>query len=186
MAKVMIIVASVREGRIGLPVGRWVEEELRGRDVEVDWADLKEIGLPFMDEPNHPAMQQYTHEHTKAWSERVAAADAFIWVTPEYNHSYTASLKNAIDYLVHEWRGKSVAFVSYGGQSAGTRGVAGLGETLGFLGMKRTQGNLEMAMPWECLEDGVFVGDEGKNRALKATVDEIVAAADAHAAKERR
>lgn len=185
MAKVMIIVASVREGRIGLPVGRWVEKELASRDVEVDWADLKDVALPFMDEPNHPAMQQYTHEHTKAWASRVADADAFIWVTPEYNHSFTAPLKNAIDYLVHEWRGKTVAFVSYGGQSSGTRGVAGLGETLGFLGLQRTQANIEMAMPWNNLEGDQFVGDEGKNKALAATVDEVVAAAEKFAAKEQ-
>ena len=185
MAKVMIMVASVREGRIGLPVARWVEKELRSRDVEVDWADLKEINLPFMDEPNHPAMQQYTKEHTKAWAARVADADAFIWVTPEYNHSFTAPLKNAIDYLVQEWRGKSVSFVSYGGQSSGTRGVAGLGETLGFLGMHRTQANLEIAMPWANLEGDEFVGDEGKNQALVSTVDEIVAAAKTFETKEQ-
>lgn len=182
MARVMIIVASVREGRVGLPIGRWVEKELGSRDVEIDWADLKELNLPFMDEPNHPAMQQYTKEHTKAWAERVTAADAFIWVTPEYNHTYTASLKNAIDYLVHEWRGKAVAFVSYGGQSAGTRGVAGLGETLTYLGMSRPQANVEIAHPWGDVTDaGVYQPDEGVGDALKATVDEIVETANAHA-----
>lgn len=185
MPKVMILVASVREGRAGLPIARWAERELASRDVEIDWADLKEIALPFMDEPNHPAAQQYTHEHTKAWAERVAAADAFIWVTPEYNHSFTASLKNAIDYLVHEWRGKSVAFVSYGGQSSGTRGVAGLGETLGFLGMQRTKANLEISMPWPQIDGENFDGNEGQNQALTATVDEIVEAANAFAAKEQ-
>lgn len=186
MAKVMILVASVREGRTGYPIAKWVERELSTRDVEIDFADLKEIDLPFMDEPNHPAMQQYTKEHTKAWSKRVAEADAFIWVTPEYNHSFTASLKNAIDYLVHEWRGKSVAFVSYGGSSSGTRGVAGLGETVGFLGMPRTRANVELSHPWGHLTDeGDFEGDAAMSEALKNTVDEVVTAAEDFAAKEQ-
>ncbi|WP_293696956.1 NAD(P)H-dependent oxidoreductase [uncultured Agrococcus sp.] len=182
MAKVMILVASVREGRTGLPVAKWVERELSSRDVEVDFADLKEIDLPFMDEPNHPAAQQYTKEHTKAWAKRVAETDAFIWVTPEYNHSFTAPLKNAIDYLVHEWRDKSVAFVSYGGQSSGTRGVAGLGETLGYLGLNRTVANVEISHPWGHLTDGgEFEGTGPMNEAMKATIDEIVNDADSHA-----
>ncbi|HIY66247.1 MAG TPA: NAD(P)H-dependent oxidoreductase [Candidatus Agrococcus pullicola] len=186
MAKVMILVASVREGRTGLPVAKWVERELSSRDVEVDFADLKEINLPFMDEPNHPAAQQYTKEHTKAWAKRVAETDAFIWVTPEYNHSFTAPLKNAIDYLVHEWRDKSVAFVSYGGQSSGTRGVAGLGETVGFLGMPRTRANVEIAHPWgQFTDEGEFEGTEAMNKSLSATVEEIVEAATAFAAKEQ-
>lgn len=185
MAKVMILVASVREGRTGLPIAKWVEREVNTRDIEVDFADLKEINLPFMDEPNHPAMQDYTKDHTKAWSKRVAEADAFIWVTPEYNHSFTASLKNAIDYLVHEWRGKPLAFVSYGGSSSGTRGVAGIGETVGFLGMHRTRANVEIAHPWGHLtDDGEFDGAEGMTEALKNTVSEIVDAANAFAAKK--
>lgn len=185
MAKVMILVASVREGRTGLPIAKWVEREVGSRDVEVDFADLKEIDLPFMDEPNHPALQQYTKEHTKAWAKRVAETDAFIWVTPEYNHSYTAPLKNAIDYLVHEWKGKTVAFVSYGGQSAGTRGVAGLGETVGYLGLTRAGANVEIAHPWGSLNDeGEYQPAAEVDEALRQTVDAIVAAANAHAEKE--
>lgn len=183
MANVMILVASVRPGRTGLPVAKWVEKEFEGRDVNVDFADLKELDLPFMAEPNHPAMQEYTFEHTKAWAERVAKTDAFIFVTPEYNHAFTAPLKNAIDYLVHEWGGKSVAFVSYGGQSAGTRGVSSIAETLAFLGMARTQANVEIAHPWGDLSEAGYQPADAVNDALKATVDEVVAAAKAHAAK---
>lgn len=118
----LIVVASTRPGRIGLPIAEW----FRGRaeaegSFEIDFADLKAINLPFMDEPQHPRLQEYTHEHTKEWSARVAAADAFVFVHPEYNHGLPAPLKNALDYLHHEWNYKPVGFVSYGGVAAGTR-----------------------------------------------------------------
>jgi NAD(P)H-dependent FMN reductase len=88
-----------------------------------------------MDEPNHPRLRQYTHQHTKDWSARVQAADAFVFVTPEYNHSYTAPLKNAIDYLHTEWKHKPVGFVSYGGVAAGTRAVQALKQVAVTLSM---------------------------------------------------
>jgi len=124
MPRLMILVASTRPGRVGLPIARWLERYVaqNGWD-DVDFADLLEIGLPFMDEPNHPRMRQYTHQHTKDWSARVEAADAFAFVMPEYNYSMTAPLKNALDFLNVEWGYKPVGFVSYGGVSAGTRAV---------------------------------------------------------------
>jgi NAD(P)H-dependent FMN reductase len=92
----MIIVGSVRPGRIGLPIANWVRERAEAHGgFDVDFVDLAELNLPFMDEPNHPSLHQYTKPHTIAWSERVAAADAFIFVTPEYNHSYSPALKKS-------------------------------------------------------------------------------------------
>jgi NAD(P)H-dependent FMN reductase len=122
--RLMLIVASTRPGRVGWPVAEWVRERVESHGgFELDVADLAEIALPFMDEPNHPRLRQYTHAHTKAWSRRVAAADAFVFVMPEYNHGFNAPLKNAIDYLVHEWAYKPVGLVSYGGIAGGTRAV---------------------------------------------------------------
>src|SRR3954454_11360771 len=107
MPKLLVIVASTRPGRIGLPIGQWFCERVRSHGAfEVDFADLGEINLPLFDEPLHPRLRQYTHQHTKAWSARVEAADAFVIVTPEYNHSFPAPIKNAIDYLNHEWQHK--------------------------------------------------------------------------------
>lgn len=120
--KLMIVIASVRPGRVALPVAQWFEQRARSHGAfEVDVADLLEIDLPFMDEPNHPRLRQYIQEHTRRWSARVDAADAFVFVTPEYNHGTPPVLKNAIDYLHWEWAYKPVGFVSYGGVSAGTR-----------------------------------------------------------------
>jgi NAD(P)H-dependent FMN reductase len=123
MAKLKIIVASTRPGRIGPTVGRWVEAEARahGGFAEVELVDLAEVNLPFMNEPHHPRLAQYTHQHTRDWSAKVAEADAFVFVMPEYNYGYNAELKNAIDYLHNEWHHKPVGLVSYGGVSAGTR-----------------------------------------------------------------
>lgn len=122
--RLMIVIASTRPGRAGQPIGEWFRAKAEADgEFEIDYADLAEINLPFMDEPNHPRLRQYTKQHTKDWSARVDAADAFVFVTPEYNHGMTAALKNAIDYLNQEWQYKPLGFVSYGGVAGGTRAV---------------------------------------------------------------
>jgi len=172
--RLMIIVGSVRPGRIGLPIARWVESVARERDgVDIDFVDLAELALPFMDEPQHPRLQNYTHSHTLAWSERVAAADAVLLVTPEYNHSYSPALKNALDYLHREWWRKPVAFVSYGGVSAGTRAVVALTVVTSGLGMVRTGAAVEINFPAQQLQDGVFVPNEKESTILGHVLDEL-------------
>lgn len=181
MTRLMIIVASVRDGRIGLPIAQWVRgvAEADGR-FDIDWADLKEIGLPLMDEPNHPRLRQYTKDHTKAWSARVDAAEAFVFVQPEYNYSYTPSLKNALDYLHQEWRRKPVGTVSYGGISGGTRGVVALRPVQQALGLVPTSANVELAWAAQQLDDdGEFQPRESNERLLRAQFDELVALAGA-------
>lgn len=131
-----IVVASTRPGRVGLPIATWVAEQARdhgGFDVEL--VDLAEVGLPLFDEPNHPRLQQYAHGYTKAWSATVDRADAFVFVMPEYNHSYNGALKNAIDFLFREWQHKPAATVSYGGVSGGLRAVQALKPVLIALSM---------------------------------------------------
>jgi len=124
MPNLMVVVASTRPTRVGMAVGRWfVDRATEHPAFDVDLVDLAELDLPFMDEPEHPRFARYVHDHTKRWSARVKAADAFVFVTPEYNHGYNAPLKNAIDFLHHEWEHKPVGFVSYGGVAAGTRAV---------------------------------------------------------------
>lgn len=162
MPLLQVIIASTRPGRVGLPVGRWFEAHARAHgsfDVEV--VDLLELGLPLMDEPNHPRMRQYTREHTRDWSAKVAAADAFVFVMPEYNYGFTAALKNAIDYLHVEWQYKPVGFVSYGGVAAGTRAVQML--KLVVTTLKMTPLSEAVSLPFVAQfidEDGVFVPTE--------------------------
>lgn len=123
MATLQIIIASTRPGRIGPKVAEWIEAAAREHAgfEEIDLVDLAEVDLPMMNEPHHPRLRQYVHHHTKEWSVRVDSADAFVFVMPEYNYGFNAALKNAIDYLHHEWAYKPVGLVSYGGISAGTR-----------------------------------------------------------------
>jgi NAD(P)H-dependent FMN reductase len=136
MPKLMVVIASTRPTRVGLPVGRWFVDRATERgSFDVDVVDLAELDLPFMDEPEHPRFARYVHDHTKRWSARVAAADAFVFVTPEYNHGYNAPLKNAIDFLHREWEHKPVGFVSYGGVAAGTRAVQQLKPVVAVLRM---------------------------------------------------
>ncbi len=124
MAKLQVIVTSTRERRAGGAVADWFVERARHHGkFEVGVTDLKELRLPLLDEPNHPVKRQYEYEHTKQWSAIVAAADAFVFVVPEYNDGMPPALLNALDYLYHEWSYKPVAFVSYGGASGGMRSV---------------------------------------------------------------
>ncbi len=122
MYQLKIIGATVRPSRQGPFITEWVAEQARAHGAfVVEVLDLQHLNLPLMDEPNHPALRQYTQEHTRQWSRHIAAADAFIFVTAEYNFSYPAPLQNALEYLVHEWAYKAAGIVSYAGVSAGTR-----------------------------------------------------------------
>ncbi len=136
MINVKVILVSTRPGRKGAAIAEWIlTEAQKQEELNVSMIDLKSENLPFMDEPNHPRLGQYIHQHTKDWSTKIAATDAFIVVLPEYNHSYPASIKNAIDFLFHEWRHKPVGFVTYGGIAAGTRSMQALKPVLSALEM---------------------------------------------------
>ncbi len=175
MPQLMIIVGSVRPGRIGLSIAQWVRDSALARgDFEVDFVDLLELGLPFMDEPNHPRLRSYTKQHTLDWSARVDAAEAILLVTPEYNHSYSPALKNALDYLSAEWFRKPVAFVSYGGISGGTRGVVALEPVVIGLGMVRGDAAVEIPFAARRVVDSVFTPEEKEVAILGRLFDETV------------
>lgn len=124
MPLLQIVTVSTREGRKGPLIAEWFEQEARDHGkFALESIDLQAVNLPMMNEPEHPRMRRYHHEHTRQWSATVDRADAFVFVIPEYNFSAPPSFVNAMDYLVHEWGYKPVGFVSYGGISGGTRGV---------------------------------------------------------------
>src|SRR4051812_3537430 len=175
MPKLIVVIASTRPGRVGLSVGEWVAARAvahGGFDVET--VDLAELALPLMDEPNHPRLRRYANEHTKAWSARADAADAFVLVMPEYNHGFTAPLKNAIDYLHQEWSYKPVGFVSYGGIAAGTRAMQMLKPVV--IALKMTPiveaGNIPFVRQF-VNEDEVFAPNEVLEQAADAMLDEL-------------
>jgi len=122
--KLQTIICSTRPGRVGPSVALWFNEFVKEHGkFEAVLVDLADFNLPVLDEPNHPIMQNYQHAHTKAWSASVAAADAYAFVTPEYNYGPTPALVNALDYVYREWNYKPCGFVSYGGMAGGVRGV---------------------------------------------------------------
>ncbi len=137
--------------------------------------DLAELALPPLDEPKHPRLRQYTHVHTREWSEQVEAADAFVFVTPEYNHGYPASLKLAIDYLHNEWRHKPVGFVSYGGVAAGTRSVEQLQQVVGALRMTPVIEQVNIPFYQQFIDDdGVLGANEVMEQAADAMLDQLL------------
>lgn len=176
-----VIVASTRPGRIGRAFGEWTAEVARDHGAfEVELVDLAEVGLPFLDEPNHPRLGRYEHQHTKDWSATVSRADAFVWVTPEYNHSYNAVLKNAIDFLHDEWAHKAVGFVSYGGVAAGTRAVQHLKPVATVLRMTPISAAVSVPFAAGALDDdGVVEPNEPMVRGAAAMLDELAAQTEA-------
>jgi len=175
MPRLLIVVGSTRPGRVGLPVSEWFAARATAHGgFELDVADLAELDLPPMDESSHPRLRRYEHDHTKAWSARVDAADAIVLVMPEYNHSFTAPLKNALDYLHEEWRHKPVGIVSYGGVAAGGRAAAAIKPVLAALRMTLAG---EVPIPFVAQfvdEDGVVQPSEAMNDGADAMLDELV------------
>ena len=121
--KIAIVTGSTRPGRNNEAVARWVNQIAQQRtDADFELVDIADYHLPLFDEPMSPMFGKYTKPHTRAWAEKIASFDGFVFVTPEYNHSIPGALKNAIDFLYREWNNKAAGFVSYGG-SGGVRAV---------------------------------------------------------------
>jgi NAD(P)H-dependent FMN reductase len=171
-----IVIASTRPGRVGLPVGEWFEGRARAHGAfDVDLVDLAEVGLPFLDEPNHPRLRKYTQEHTRRWSATVTAADAFVFVTPEYNFGFPAPLKNALDFLHWEWHYKPAGIVSYGGVSAGTRSAQMLKQVLTTLKIMPLFESVSIPFVAQFIDDeGMVQANETMEKAADAMLDELV------------
>jgi NAD(P)H-dependent FMN reductase len=176
MPRLLIVIASTRPGRIGLPVAEWFTARAAAHGgFELEVVDLAELALPLLDEPNHPRLRTYTKDHTHAWSALVDAADAVVMVTAEYNYGYPAPLKNAIDFLHHEWRYKPVGFVSYGGVAAGTRSVQQLKQVVTALSMTPVGPSVNIPFVARLLnDDGVIVGNEVMDTATTDMLAELL------------
>ncbi len=176
MPRLLIVIASTRPQRAGLSIARWFIDRARSHgEFEVDVADLAELDLPLLDEPHHPRLARYTQQHTRDWSSRVAAADAIVFVTAEYNYGYPAPLKNAIDYLHQEWHYKPVGFVSYGGVAAGTRAVQQLKQVVTTLKMFPLFEAVSIPFHAQFIDaDGVLQPNDVMEQAATAMLDELV------------
>ncbi|MYZ49708.1 NADPH-dependent FMN reductase [Propylenella binzhouense] len=168
------IIVSTRPGRVGPAVARWFHDQARadgGFDAHL--VDLADFALPLYDEPFHPRLQNYQHAHTKRWSESVAAADAFVFVTPEYNYSPAPSFLNALDYVFREWAYKPAAFVSYGGVSGGLRAVQAAKLAMTALKLVPMVEAVMVPMVAQHMKDGAFVPEEIHTTSAKDLLVEL-------------
>jgi NAD(P)H-dependent FMN reductase len=168
------IIGSTRPGRIGPSVAAWfhayAEQHALFKAVLVD---LKSFDLPVFDEPFHPALQNYQHAHTKKWAASVAAADAFVFVAPEYNYGPSPALLNALDYVYVEWNYKPASFVSYGGISGGLRGVQATKQTLSALKMVPIVEAVSIPMVQNQVKDGSFAPTGDQKLAATRMLDQL-------------
>lgn len=171
-----VIICSTRPGRVGPSVARWFDGFARehGR-FDVKLVDLADFNLPVYDEPVHPAMQDYKHEHTKKWSKSVASADAYAFVMPEYNFSPTPALVNALDYVYKEWNYKPCGIVSYGGVSGGLRAAQAVKLQLTTLKMMPMFESVMVPMVARQIDDsGKFQSNELIDKSATNLLDELL------------
>lgn len=175
MSKLKIISSTTREGRSGVAIEKWITQYAKDNsNFEVELLDLSIIKLPFMDEPKHPSLQDYQHEHTKRWSAKINEGDAYIIVLAEYNFGFPAPIKNAIDYLFKEWMYKPVAFVSYGGVSGGLRSTQMLKQVVTTLNMVPISAQVNIPFFGKLIdENGVFQPNDIILKSTDHTLSEL-------------
>jgi NAD(P)H-dependent FMN reductase len=174
MTKVGIILGSTRPGRNGEAVAKWVYEIAAQRtDAEFELVDLADFPLPHLDEPLPPSMGPGTKPHTQAWAAKIASFDGFLFVTPEYNHTTSGVLKNALDFLFTEWNNKAAAFVGYG-SVGGARAIENLRLIAGELMMADVRSAVTLTLAGDFENYSVFKPADYQLPALSTTLDQLV------------
>ncbi|MFI7636015.1 NADPH-dependent FMN reductase [Nonomuraea sp. NPDC049400] len=176
MIKVGIIVASTRPGRVGDAVGRWVlDRAKRQGGAQFELVDLMDYDLPQLDEPVPALMAAgYSRPHTSRWAEKVASLDAFVFVTPEYNHSFPGVLKNALDFLYPEWVNKAAGFVGYGMEGAG-RAIQHLRSTMAALGIADVRHHVALLMHHDFVDFTELKPQAHQDDAVSAMLEDVIA-----------
>jgi NAD(P)H-dependent FMN reductase len=175
MTRIGIILGSTRPNRNGEQVAKWVYDIASQRDdAEFELVDLRDYPLPHLDEPLPPSMGQYQNEHTRQWADKIASFDGFVIVTPEYNHSTSGVLKNAIDYLYAEWNNKAVGFVSYG-SVGGARAVEHLRLVAGELQLADVRQQVALSLLTEFENFSVLKPTDYSLAALSTVLDQVIA-----------
>lgn len=174
MLNIGIIVGTTRPGRKADTVARWVLELAQKRsDAKFEIIDIQDFNLPLLDEPIPPSMGKYTHEHTKRWAAKIDAFDAFIFVTPEYNHSIPGSLKNAIDFIYAEWNNKAAGIVSYGSMG-GARAAEQLRGILAELKIASVRAQVMLSLFADFENFTKFKPTSFQEESVKTMLDQIV------------
>lgn len=175
MIKLAIIVGSTRPGRKAKAVADWVHGFAKQRrDAETEIVDIQDFNLPLLDEPVPPSMGQYSKDHTRAWAAKIAPFDAFIFVTPEYNHGTSGALKNAIDYLYKEWNNKAAGFVGYG-SAGGVRAVESLRLVMGELQVADVRAQVMLSLFTDFRDFTEFKPAEYHKDNVNAMLDQVIA-----------
>ncbi|MFF2243338.1 NADPH-dependent FMN reductase [Arthrobacter sp. NPDC058130] len=179
MTRIGIILGSTRPNRNGGQVAKWAVDMASSRtDAEFELVDLRDYPLPHFDEAQPPTFGQYQHEHTFRWAEKVASFDGFVMVTPEYNHSASGVLKNALDYLFAEWNNKAVGFISYGG-NGGVRAVEHLRVMAGELMMADVRAQVALSFATDFENYRQLTPSAYSASALTTMLDQVVAWSEA-------
>jgi NAD(P)H-dependent FMN reductase len=182
MTKIGIILGSTRPGRNGEAVANWVYDIAKQRDdAEYELVDIAEYDLPHLDEPIPPSTGRHTQPHTKAWATKIDSLDGFVFVTPEYNHSTSGALKNAIDFLYPEWNNKAAGFVSYG-TDGGTRAVEHLRLVMGELQVADVRAQVALSLHSDFTNYSQFTPAPHQAPAVGTVLDQVVAWSGALAA----
>lgn len=173
--KIAIILGSTRPNRIGEAVAKWVHGIAATRgDADYELVDVRDFNLPLLDEPIPPSQGKYSQPHTKAWATKVASFDAFVFVTPEYNHSTSGALKNAIDFVYKEWNNKAAGFVSYG-SAGGVRAVEHLRLIMAELQIADVRAQVMLSLFTDFENYSTFKPASHHEQTVKTMLDQLLA-----------
>ncbi|MFI7005054.1 NADPH-dependent FMN reductase [Streptomyces sp. NPDC050145] len=176
MTTIGIILGSTRPGRVGPQIASWVEKTAGARDdATFEVVDIADYDLPLFDEPRSPRLGDYEHAHTRAWAATIDALDGFVFVTPEYNRSIPAALKNAIDFVYNEWNHKAAGFVGYGSNVGGARALDHLRHIAGAVQLTAVHTQVHLSLQSDFEEYRTFAPAERHDRALGQMLGEVVA-----------
>ena len=175
MLKVAVIVGSTRPGRKAEAVARWVLE-LAGRrtDAVFELVDIADYNLPLLDEAVPPSLGRYEKEHTRRWAAVIAGFDAFVFVTPEYNHATSGALKNAIDFLYKEWNNKAAGFVGYG-SAGGVRAVENLRLVMAEMQVATVRAQVALSLRTDFVNYAEFKPDLMHEKPLGSMLNQLIA-----------
>jgi NAD(P)H-dependent FMN reductase len=175
MLRFAIIIGSTRPGRVGEAVARWVDGIAKQRsDAEFELVDIKEFNLPLLDEPIPPSQGKYSKEHTKRWATKIGSFDGYVFVTPEYNHSISGALKNAIDFLYAEWNNKAAGFIAYG-SAGGARAVEHLRLVMAEVQVATVRNQVMLSLRDDFENYSVFKPREFHEKTLGQVLDQVIA-----------
>ena len=175
MINVAIIIGSTRPGRLGEAAARWVYDLAATRDdARFELVDLKDFGLPLLDEAMPPSTGHYDLPHTRKWADKISSFDAYVFVTPEYNHSTSGALKNAIDFLYAEWHNKAAGFVGYG-SLGGARAVEHLRLIMGELKVAGVSSQVALSLATDFENFSALKPAAHQELAVSTMLDEVVA-----------